>query len=310
MSVRHSRWPWLLLFGLLCLVGCRGRSEAEPQALLKVDGREVSYEEFQSGFAKSLPARQQLSEEERAELERSFLVRVVDRELTLAEAERLAITLSEEEVEAAMREARAEYPAGEFRDRLAERGLDEDAWRRGLAESLLMEKVVREAVSAPVTVSDEEVADYYRSHPDEFSRPEQARARQIVVADEDEGQRVLGELRQGADFAALARRHSLSPDAEEGGDLGFFAQGEMPPEFDAVVWGLPEGQFSDLVKSEYGYHIFQVQERRPALRLTLEAARGDIREQLREAREEQAYQDWLRGLRERAAISINWSLLD
>ena len=306
---RPVRFLLPLLF-LLLLTACRERGEAVPQVLLTVDGREVTLEQFRGSFGKTLPVDQNLSPEEKAELERSFLVQTVDRELTLAEAARLNIVLSPEEVEAAMAEARAEYPVEEFKALLNERGLSEAQWRQELEESLLMEKVVRQVVYTLVTVNDEDVVRYYQENLDEFDRPEQVRARQIVVADEGEGNRLLDELRKGADFAAVAREHSLSPDAEDGGDLGFFARNEMPPEFDAVVFSLPEGQLSDLVKSEYGYHLFQVQERRPAVRLSVEAVSDSIRDILRGQNEEQAYQEWLRGLRERASITINWSLLD
>ncbi|MEJ2200302.1 MAG: EscE/YscE/SsaE family type III secretion system needle protein co-chaperone [Desulfuromonadaceae bacterium] len=209
-----------------------------------------------------------------------------------------------------MAEVRAEYPVEEFRALLTERGLSEAQWRQDLEESLLTEKLVRQTAYALVMVSDEEIADYYRKHQDEFNRPEQVRARQILVADENEGRQLLEKLRQGAEFAALAKQHSLSPDAEEGGDLGFFARGEMPTEFDEVVFSLSGGRLSDLVKSEYGYHIFQVVERRQAVKLSLEMARNQIRDTLREQKEAQAYQEWLRSLRERAVITINWSLLD
>lgn len=307
--LRHARFLFPL-FLLLLLMACRDRSEVVSPVLLTVDGRAVTLEQFRSSFAKTLPADQNLSPEEKGDLERSFLVQTVDRELTLAEAARLDIVLSAGEVEAVMAEARADYPAEDFKALLADRGFSEAQWRRELEESLLIEKIVDQAVYSLVTVTDEDIVRYYQEHRDEFDRPEQVRARQIVVADEAEGNRLLDEIRQGADFAAVAREHSLSPDSENGGDLGFFARGEMPPEFDAVVFVLPEDRLSDLVKSEYGYHIFQVKERRPAVRLPLEAVRDSIRDILRRQDEEQAYQEWLRGLRERASITINWSLVD
>lgn len=299
-----------LLILAFALVACGRQGEVASQTLLTVDGRAVTLKQFRDRFAETLPAKEQLAPEERAELERSFLVQTIDRELTLAEAARRRITLSDEEVEAAVADARADYPAEEFKAQLAERGLDEEQWRQDLKESLLMEKVLQQVVYALVRVTDEAIAQYYQEHRAEFDRPEQVRARQIVVAKETEGRQLLETLRQGADFAEVARRHSLSPDAADGGDLGFFARGEMPPEFDEVVFTLPEKQLSDLVKSEYGYHIFQVLERRPAVQLPLKEVRDAIRDILREQNEEQAYQEWLQALREGAAITINWSLLD
>jgi peptidyl-prolyl cis-trans isomerase C len=135
------------------------------------------------------------------------------------------------------------------------------------------------------------------------------RARQIVVASRDEGERLLGLLRQGEPFAEVAQKNSLSPDAEQGGDLGFFSRGEMPPEFDAIVFTLPAGRLSDLVRSEYGYHLFLVEERREALRLPLTAVRDEIRDKLLAEKEEQAYQQWPQDLRGRASIEVDWSRL-
>ena len=120
-----------------------------------------------------------------------------------------------------------------------------EQWRRELKEGLLMEKVVGQAVYKAVTVTEEEIKAYYQDHREEFDRPNQVRARQIVVGTLEEGQMVLGLLRQGEAFEQLAREHSLSPDGAEGGDLGFFASGQMPPEFDEVVFTLPVGRNSD-----------------------------------------------------------------
>jgi peptidyl-prolyl cis-trans isomerase C len=309
-SVNYRFCFFLLPLLFLLLSACRDQGNAAPQVLLTVDGQVITLEQFRGRFGKTLPSDQGVSPEEKEDLERSFLVQTVDRELTLAEAARLNIQLSAQKVEASMAEARADYPVEEFNSLLAERGLSEAQWRQDLEESLLTEKLVRQAAYALVTVTDEEIAAYYQEHQDEFNRPEQVRARQILMADEADGNRLLEELRQGADFAVAAREHSLSPDAEDGGALDFFARGEMPLEFDQVVFSLPVGQLSDLVKSEYGYHIFQVQERRQADKLSLAMAHDHIRDILREQNEAQAYQEWLRSLRERAVITVNWTLLD
>jgi peptidyl-prolyl cis-trans isomerase C len=309
MKSRRRTSVILFLLILSFLPACRNKGEASSPVLIRVDGRTVTLEQFKKDFASSLPADQNLSEDEKNDLERSFLVQDIDRELALAEADRLGVAITPEEVETALQGYRHDYPAGAFDEMLRSRGLDLETWRGELKEELLMEKVIKQAVYSKVSVSDQEIGDYFREHPEEFDRPAQVRARQIVVATEAEGQRVLGLLRQGEPFEEVARKYSLSPDAEQGGDLGFFARGEMPPEFDAVVFTLPVGRLSDLVKSEYGYHIFRVEERREAVRLTLGAVRDDIRQKLVGEKEEQAYHDWLQDLRTRATIEVNWKLL-
>jgi peptidyl-prolyl cis-trans isomerase C len=307
----HLHAGKIIGFVLLALLlgACQSQSEAPSPVLLRVDGREVTLEQFRLSFSKSLPPGQKLSEEERKELERSFLVQIIDRELALAQADRLAIKIGADEHEKAIEEARKEYPSGTFENMLREQGTNLQDWSTELKKDLLIEKMVRQTVYSKLEVTATEISDYYSNNTKEFDRPAQVRARQIVVASEDEGQKVLGLLRQGELFPEVAKKYSLSPDAEQGGDLGFFAKGEMPPEFETAVFGLAVGRLSDLVKSEYGYHVFLVEEKRKAARLALEEVSDDIREILLAEKKEKAYQEWLRNLRSQATIEMDWSLL-
>jgi peptidyl-prolyl cis-trans isomerase C len=309
INPRSPRHLTLLLLFLCSLTACSREKDAADPVLVSINGRTVTVGQFKAEFAKTLSSEQNLTPEEKAELERSFLVQVIDQELALAEAARLKIETTPAEVDAALADYRRDYPDGAFEEMLKERGITLEQWRQELEQSLLIEKLARQVVYPEVTVSDEEIAAYYEENKDDFDRPEQVRARQIVVASQEEGERILGLLRSGEAFEAVARQSSLSPDSENGGDLGFFSRGEMPAEFDQVVFTLPVGQISDLVRSEYGFHIFLVEERREAVRLTLEQVRSEIREELRAEREELAYQQWLVDMRGRSKIEVKWSLL-
>ena len=300
---------------LLCLCGLVAGCSSEPvvealPALIVINDQEITKADFLVEFEQSLQKDQQLSGIEREELQRSFLVQLIDRELIHGEARRLNIALTEADVEAALQGYREDYPGSSFEEMLVERGLTLEAWREELKESLIMEKLLEQAVYSRVSVSDEEVAAYFKANRDQFDRPEQVRARQIVVADEAEGQEVLGILRQERPFAEVAAEYSLSPDAEQGGDLGFFSRGEMPPEFDAIVFDLPVKRLSDLVKSEYGYHIFLVEEKRKAKRLNKKEASDEIRAILDGRKKEEVYLAWLQDMRARAVISVDWAQLE
>ncbi len=312
---RPSAWTGILpiVFGgiLLFFLGCSSEPvNSQQDPLLVVNDEVVSRQEFLDAFARSMHPGEQLSDVEKQELQRTFLVQLIDRKLIHAEADRLNVSVSPAEVERALAEYRKDYPEGGFQAMLNDRGLSLRDWQMELQDGLMMEKLLDQSVYAGLEVSDNEVAAYYEKHKEDFNRPDQVRARQIVVADEDEGQALLGQLRQGQDFAELAKAHSLSPDAQQGGDLGFFGRGEMPPEFDNVVFDLPVGRLSDLIKSEYGYHIFLVEEKRSAARLGKKEANEEIRNILLAQKREEVYQQWLQNLRAQATISVDWTQLE
>ena len=292
----------------LLLAGCGGEQAAASKPLLKVADRQISKDEFLATFAKTVKPGQELSVAERQDLQRAFLNQLIDRELTLAESRRRGITVSAVEVSAAIDEYRRDFPQGGLEAYLAERGLSLAEWQAELVTSLTQQKLIDQVVGDRHRVVEAEIEAYYQQHAEEFNRPAQVRARQIVVAEQAIGERLLAQLRKGADFAVLAREHSLSPDAAQGGDLGFFGREEMPPAFDAV-FTLTPGKPSALVRSEYGYHIFLVEERRAAQRLSRREAERQIREQLEADRRERLYQEWLQALRGQTAIVVDWNQL-
>lgn len=303
----------LTLFFLLILIllsGCRSEAPAEAQPLIQVNDQKISREAFFDAFEKTLQSDQPLSSTERQELLRAFLIQLIDRELIHAEAKRLKITVLASDVDAALESHRQDYHGSSFEALLQERGMTLEAWREELQESLVMEALLEQTVYSRIEVSEMEVAAYYAENREQFDRPAQVRARQIVVASEEEGRRILGLLRQGQSFAELAAEFSLSPDGQQGGDLGFFGRGEMPQEFDAVVFDLPVKQLSPLVKSEYGYHIFFVEEKRKAAQLSQKEAETEIRLILQTQKREELYQEWLQNLRAGATIIVDWANLE
>ncbi len=297
---------WLII---ALLSACRKQEEPASSVLVRVNERVISFDRFEDDFARHLIARGIVAKEARPELKRSFLVQKINRELVLSAADRASVDLTAAQQEAVVAEHRKDYAADDFKAMLQERKLTVAVWRRQLLENRRIEEVISRLAYSDIVISQEAVAAYYQQQRADFDRPQQVRARQITLAKEAAGQQVLGQLRQGLDFAEAARRFSISPDAEQGGDLGFFGRGQMPDVFDVVVFKLPIGRISELVKSEYGYHLFLVEERRSAQRLTLDQVQDQIAARLRAEKEEQAYRNWLQSLRSQATIEVDWTLL-
>jgi peptidyl-prolyl cis-trans isomerase D len=137
-------------------------------------------------------------------------------------------------------------------------------------------------------VTPAEVDRYYNQNIQQFQTPEQVRASHILLKtdgknEEDvrkQAEEILKKARAGEDFAALARQYSEDTSKDQGGDLGLFGRGRMVPEFETAAFAMQPGQISDLVKSQYGYHIIKVTERKEATTTPLEQVRPQIQQQL------------------------------
>ena len=297
----------ILLVLLLVLAGCQERQPLPP--LLKVGQRQLSLPQFERDLQSSYPDLGRLSQPDQLLLKKQFVQRLVERELILGEAERLEVRLSPDEMDQALTDLRGSYSSEEFAKALRDAGQTPEAWSAALKLRLLTEKVSRAVLAALPPVSAAEVEAYYRDNREQFLRPAELRARQMLFDSVEDAEKILKRLRDGEDFAGLAREFSLSPDREDGGYLGYFAQGQLPPEFDKVLFTLPTGRVSDPVESPYGIHLFLVESRRSPGISPLPAVAEEIASKLTQQREEEAFQRWLEELRGETPVTIHWELL-
>lgn len=132
-------------------------------------------------------------------------------------------------------------------------------------------------------ISEDKVKAEYEKLRAQAPRAEEIRASHILVADEATARDIVRELEKGADFAALAKEKSIDPGAANGGDLGYFTAEQMVPEFSSAAFALAPGAYSkEPVKSQFGWHVIQVADRRDVAPPSLDAAREQIRAELAE----------------------------
>jgi peptidyl-prolyl cis-trans isomerase D len=168
-----------------------------------------------------------------------------------------------------------------------------ESYLRGEGRRVRLLVVERQAQIPKVTVTDDDVRSFYEANKAQYDRPEQRRASHILIRVEKDAtpeareqarkqaEAALAKVRAGENFAALAR--SLSQDkgsAEKGGDLGFFGRGQMVAAFDKAAFETPVGQFAPVVETEFGFHVLEVTDSRPAGVTPLEAMRDGIRRQI------------------------------
>ena len=251
----------------------------------------------------------QVGEEPPLEVKLYYLRGQIEECLVAQEAKRLGLFVTEAEFEQAFQSIRKNYSDQDFTQLLIDEYIDLEEWKTGLRRQLLIQKVTEQALDDRIQISADQVADYYRAHAEEFSRPGQIHARQAVLRSLEEAQAFRMKVLGGGDFSALARAQSQGPEAEKGGDLNWLSPGQILRPLDQVLFALPFGKLSDPVRTDYGFHVLQVLERREARTPALAEVEPMIRRQLRDQERERLYQQWIQELWSRAKIQINYALL-
>jgi foldase protein PrsA len=185
---------------------------------------------------------------------------------------------------------------------LKARGLSEDDVKQALREQIILDK----ALAKQVTITPAQVKSYFDKNSSAYDKPETVQARHILVANIATADKVEAALKGGQDFASVAKQYSIDPGSKDkGGELGTFRRGQMVPAFDKVAFTAPINQISPPVKSQFGYHIIQVEARTPAQKATLASATPRIEETLRQQQEAPLIQPFLQNLQAKAQIQVN-----
>lgn len=248
---------------------------------------------------------------QRNELSGLVLDQLIDQRIIVQEARRRGVLATEAQVAGEVERLQQQFGGEqEFQSALAQRKLTMADARRLLQLSLTVRALM--PLVTQVQVSGEEARKYFEERRAQFDQPEQVQVSHILIRvaspqDEERAKQTIvliqGRLARGEKFEDLARQYSQDPGSKEnGGDLGLVARGSTVPEFEKVAFSLPPGQISAPVKTQFGYHLIRVQQRRPARQATFAEAEGQIREQLLGERREAAFQKWLQAEHKKVTI--------
>jgi foldase protein PrsA len=325
--IRRLAFALLLLPLILAIYGCGG--ELPQGAVAQVGQALVSQDQFDKleaayQAAGRVPDKKTQSKEYHT-FQQSLAQYLVMLEVLREQAPKFGIMVADSDVEAQVAEIQDMFQGDQkrFDDALKKQKLTLDQLKESLRERLLIDDM-KAAVTKDVTVTDDEVKAYYDNHKADYTKPEVRDARHILIspfptaagggaaitatesdweAAKAEAEKVRGEIQNGADFGAEARKYSDdAATRDSGGELGNIVRGQTVPEFEQAVFSLKKGELSQPVKTEYGYHLIQVTDITPEAQLPYDQVKEKIRSSLLATKQAQTWDVWLQGIEHQLGV--------
>ena len=169
----------------------------------------------------------------------------------------------------------------------------------------ILKKYAVNKMLSDVSATEDEIAQFYNDNSERFQKPEAVRASHILVDEFEKAKEIQDEIHQGLSFEEAAQKYSTCPSRQVGGDLGEFERGKMVPEFEEAAFNLKEGELSEPVKTQFGYHLIKLQYKNEARLRTIDEVREQIKQQVIRAKQEEKYFNTMEEFKNRYNVSIN-----
>lgn len=265
--------------------------------------------------------RNDLTKPEDKEILREALDMMVEEKLQLQQGKKMNLEVDDSAVDAAIKdiEVKNGLAEGQLAVMLEAEGRSIESYKNHIREQILVSKITQFELGSRVNISGKKIAKYYHDNQKDFWEPGKARVKHILILSEkgspeykrkqkyERIKNILAEVKGGKDFAEAAKEYSEDISASSGGDVGFVEKGKMVPEFEKAVYSLREGEISDVVETEYGYHIIKVEEIQKGRTLPLKEVKNKIQYILAGKKQKSAFEDWMKELRKSAFIEISLS---
>lgn len=169
----------------------------------------------------------------------------------------------------------------------------------------ILKKYAVNKILSEVSATEDEITQFYNDNSERFQKPEAVRASHILVDEFEKAKEIQDEIHQGLSFEEAAQKYSTCPSRQVGGDLGEFERGKMVPEFEEAAFNLKEGELSEPVKTQFGYHLIKLQYKNEARLRTIDEVREQIKQQVIRAKQEEKYFNTMEEFKNRYNVSIN-----
>jgi len=258
-----------------------------------------------------------LSPEQLKALEKDSLDKLIGIQLLYQASKKAGNKVDDKQVDEKFAQFRKRFPSEEaFKKAMGEWHVTEADMKAELKKGMVTEALVTKKFVDKTTVPEEKAKAYYDSHPQFFKQPEKVKASHILIKvkpDASEAEKaeamkkikkVQEQLKKGDDFAEVAKKSSEGPSASKGGDLGYFGRGQMVGPFEETAFSLEPGKVSDVVKTQFGYHLIKVTDKKPESTIPFDAVKPRIEQYLKQEEVQKEIKKYIDNLRKEAKVEI------
>jgi len=254
---------------------------------------------------------------QQAAVDKQALEQLVSAELLYQAAAKVEVTDLDKQIDAKLAQGKARFAnEQDFAKAIKDLEMNEKDLREYTRRDLLISKFVETNIVPKIKVTEEDARKFYDQNPDKFTRSESVKASHILIgvdskasADDkkkarEKAEKLRKDLAGGADFAALAKENSTCPSSQQGGDLGFFGKGQMVPPFEQAAFSMKPGEISDVVETQFGYHIIKLIEKKGAESVSFKDALPRIEEYLKGQKINAAVMEYVAETKKNAKVEI------
>jgi len=325
MTLNYKRYAAVILalVGLLTIplsaVAEPKESAGSPANVAIVNGKNISNQDYQAElvlYKQRLQAQgMQIPENLQDQVRTEVLNQMIGRELIYQQTQKSGIEVDSAQVDKELAAIKERFGDAEaYQAALNKMNMTEGRLKDQIVERTAIRSFIEKEIVSKIQVSEDEANTFYKDNPNYFQRPEEVHAQHILIksnkeddekkkeASRQELMKIKKRIEAGEDFGELAKAHSQCPSAQNGGDLGSFGRGKMVPAFEEVAFGLKANEVSDIVETQFGYHLIKVLEHRQASTVELEEARPRIVANLRNQKIQSEVNTYVEKLRGEAKI--------
>ncbi|MBS4201974.1 peptidylprolyl isomerase [Bacillus sp. FJAT-49732] len=228
---------------------------------------------------------------------------LIEKKVIELEAKKEKVSISDKDKEKEMDSYIEQYGGKDaFNAALQQSGLS----KKDIEQDVIQYLSIKKMLEPKIKITEEDMKKYFDENKDSFDEKEQVQASHILVEDEKKAEEVEKKIKEGKDFAELAKEYSTDTgSAQNGGDLGYFPKGKMVKEFEDKAFSMNIGDISDPVKTEHGYHIIKLTGKKAAKDAKYEDHKDEIKETLFNKELQSQYQPWLEGIKAKYDIKNN-----